>query len=104
AVRGGRAGGVRVSAVAGDGKPVRADVVVTTSDGRQLAAGFAFEDAAGATFSPTGTLSRPAFLVPPPPPGRYRVEFTADGFFPQGVDAQVVRGGTTRVAVALVRR
>ncbi|HET6162465.1 MAG TPA: sigma-70 family RNA polymerase sigma factor [Planctomycetota bacterium] len=97
-------GRLRVSAFDSDGKPVRANVTVVDELGRRSGVGLAFEEAGSAMFSPVGTLSNPSFVVPPPPPGRYRVDFTADGFFPQSVDAQVVRGETTDVAVTLLRR
>ena len=49
-------------------------------------------------------VQKPSFVVPPPPPGRYRVDFTADGYFPQSVDAQVVPGETAEVTATLIRR
>ena len=97
-------GRLRVNAVDSDGKPVRANITVVDELGRRSGVGFAFEEVGYSSFSPAGTLSKPAFVVPPPPPGRYRVDFTADGYFPQSVDAQVVRGETTDVAVTLIRR
>jgi hypothetical protein len=97
-------GRLRVNAVDSDGKPVRANVAVVDELGRRSGVGLAFEEVGSAMFSPGSTQTKPSFVVPPPPPGRYRVEFTADGFFAQSIDAQVTRGETTDVAVTLLRR
>ncbi len=97
-------GRLRAFASDADGKALEPSVTVADERGRRFGAGWAFEDANSASFSPSSTLAKPALLVPPPPPGRYRVEFAADGFFPKSVEVEVVRGETADVSVTLVRR
>ena len=94
----------RVFAVDADGKRVRADVAVVDETGRRLGLALAYEATNFSKRSQGDTLDQPAFVVPPPPPGRYRVEFTAEGFFPQTLDARVAAGETTEVTATLIRR
>jgi hypothetical protein len=97
-------GRLRLFAVDADGKHVRANVAVVDEVGRRFGVALAYEAPDSSKSSRGDTLDQPAFLVPPPPPGRYRVEFTADGFFPQSLDARVVAGETTDVTATLIRR
>jgi hypothetical protein len=97
-------GRLRVDAVDADGKRVHADVAVVDESGRRSKFTLAYEAADFSKSSRGDTLDQPAFLVPPPPPGRYRVEFTAEGFFPQTLDARVVTGETTDLTATLIHR
>jgi len=97
-------GRISVRVVDSDGKGVVAECALWSSEGRPVAAAFARVDAASATFSPKDTLAEGGFVTPSPPPGHYRLAFTADGFFEKTVEADVVRGQTTEVVVPLVRR
>jgi hypothetical protein len=96
-------GRLTVRSIDGEGAHVESACRVTSSDGRSVAAGFSYEGAWGAGFSASTTMEATAFVTPSPPPGRYRLEFTADGYVAQTVDADVVTGRTTDVVVTMVR-
>jgi RNA polymerase sigma factor (sigma-70 family) len=99
-------GRLRVAAVDAAGNGMMSHCTLSTQDGRRLDVGFTYEaadHATGSDYLPL-TLEEPAFVNPPPPPGRYRLEFTADGCVAQTVDTEVVTGRTTDVVVTLARR
>lgn len=66
---------------------------------------FVWQHASGTGSSPKKTSDDgPAFVAPPPPAGRYRLRFSAEGFHPTEVDADIRPFETTEVAVTFVRR
>jgi RNA polymerase sigma-70 factor (ECF subfamily) len=99
-----RTGRLRIASRDRDGKSVGTHCTIFTLDGQHLDASYVGETSNSAMSSPDGTLGEPAFVTPPPPPGRYRVDFTAPGFVPQTVEAEVKPGETTDVVVTMPRR
>jgi len=74
-------------------------------DGLPRPVHFASETLHGATGSTRGTFAdHPAFVVPPPPPGHWRLRFTSDGFAPQEIEVEVKPFETTEAVATLARQ
>jgi RNA polymerase sigma-70 factor (ECF subfamily) len=96
-------GRLTVRSIDREGAHVQAACRVVTREGHPLAVGFSYEGTSFAGFSAASTMEATAFVTPSPPPGHYRLEFTADGYVPQTIDAEVVVGQTTDVVVTMAR-
>jgi RNA polymerase sigma factor (sigma-70 family) len=97
-------GRLRLFAKDEKGEGLRARCKVRDSEGRELACVFACEAAQTAKSSSDQTFEdSPAFVTPPPAPGRYSIELAADGRAPKTIEAEVKPGKTTDVTVVLAR-
>jgi RNA polymerase sigma-70 factor (ECF subfamily) len=97
-------GRLQVRVLDPDGNGIAASLVLSNARGEPIASTFARVDSNSAVYSPDLTIAEGCFVTPPPPPGRYHLALSAEGFFSKSIDAEVRSCETTDVVVTLVRR